>query len=286
MTAMLKRAVVAKEHLPKGQVYVPGIMGGLGPVAGCDFVGLLIKRNYERLRQKSSVPARDQQYFVWNYINASTVPDRTEFLEWQRQQIQDGNIKKEDPVPYMVDYARALQAAGSDFIVVICNTSHAFHEAVQRQIEIPWIHMIKVTAQWIKENMPEVKRVGTIGTTGTNRHKLYIDILTECGLIPIAPDPDSTLQTSIHGAIYNPEYGIKYTGTQVSERSRSDLMKAERSMVNQGAQINIAACTEVPIGLEQGLCSVPLINPSLILADTVLDIAAGRKKPFDYLIRY
>lgn len=115
---------------------------GLGPLAHTTFEQILIEQSTKR------GAVQDQDHPLWLFINADNIPDRTESLLG----------KVESCVPWLIKYGKFLEAAGMDFIVVPCNTAHVFHEPVQSQLQIPWIHLIDCTTDFIKKNYHDIKK--------------------------------------------------------------------------------------------------------------------------------
>lgn len=239
---------------------MPGIYGGLGPLAHIRFELILIERNYLRGART------DQEHPDYVLVSAASTPDRTASLV-------NNDLAAAD---HMITYARILEQAGADFMMVMCNTAHAFHTIVQDSITIPWVHMVDATARHIQHTMPGVTRVGILGTNGTLSTRLYHTALTAYGITPIAPQLDSEEQALVMDAIYHERYGIKATGAMVSDEARVRLANAADWCKAHEAQVIIPACTEVSVALTAKLYpSVPIIDPLVVAADTMLDLAYG-----------
>ncbi|MEL6353694.1 MAG: amino acid racemase [Cyanobacteria bacterium J06627_28] len=244
------------------QLMLPGILGGLGPLAHIEFEQRLLHHSSRRGAQC------DQDHPNWLLLSASSIPDRTQAL------LQAGP----DCELSLVRSAQLLQSMGADFLVVTCNTAHAFYEAVQSQLSIPWIHMMDVTAQNIALNFPDIHRIGVLATDGTVRSQLYKTSLSQQGLEPIIPDDASPIQRQIMQAIYAPDWGIKSGGTWVSDIALAELSAAVNWLASQGAELIIAGCTEISIGLTK-LHQLPVnwIDPLDVVANLTLDLAYGVK---------
>jgi len=167
------------------QKAIPGIIGGLGPLAHTTFEQILIEQNTKRGVK------RDQDHPLWLLINAANIPDRTESLLG----------KVESCVPWFIKYGKFLESAGVDFLVVPCNTAHAFYEPVQSQLQIPWIHLIDCTTEFIIENYHDIKKIGILSTDGTLRAALYHNSLVKAGFIPISLQLGSEFQKLIMNTI-------------------------------------------------------------------------------------
>ncbi len=242
------------------QVALPGILGGLGPLAHLHFEHRLI----ERSRQRGA--SHDQDHPVWLLVNGSAIPDRTQSIQG----------KGPDCTADLVKCTQWLEQAGADFLIVTCNTAHSFYDRVQSQLQIPWIHLMTCTTQYIRETYPTVRQVGVLATDGTLQCGLYNRSLNQVGLKPISFDVNSPWQNRVMDGIYHPDWGIKATGNHVSTRALDSLMQAVGQLKQQGADVVIAGCTELSVGFAQ-LPSVPLpwVDPLEIVADLTLDLAWG-----------
>jgi aspartate racemase len=242
------------------QVAIPGILGGLGPLAHVHFEQLLIQRSVERGARG------DRDHPVWMLMNAATVPDRTQSLLGHAP----------DCTPELVRYARMLERAGAGFLIVPCNSAHGFYDAVQAQIELPWLHLMACTSRYLRQAHPAVQRVGVLATDGTVWCGLYSRSLAQAGLTPLGFELGSPWQGRVMDAIYHPDWGIKTTGTQVSTEALTVLEQATAWLATQGAELVIAGCTELSVAFAQ-MRSLPLpwVDPLAVAADLTLDLAWG-----------
>jgi aspartate racemase len=250
------------------QMYLPGIYGGVGPLAHIRFEQIFLDRNTRRGAR------RDQHHPDYILVSAAATPDRTARI-----------IKGEtDPPHHMLESARRLEQAGADFMMVICNSAHAFYRAVQEQLSIPWIHLIDITSRQIAQDTPNLKRVGILGTNGSLHAKLHHKSLTRYNITPIAPILDSKEQALVMEAIYHEVYGIKCTGNIVSDEAEARLIQAAEWCRKQGAQAIIPACTEISVALTLATySSIPIIDPMVIAADVMLELAYGETPLEEYV---
>ncbi|MGF1461160.1 MAG: aspartate/glutamate racemase family protein [Leptolyngbyaceae cyanobacterium] len=242
------------------QLAMPGIIGGLGPLAHIQFEQVLLERSCQRGANS------DQDHPDWILMNAAQTPDRTKSIKGAAP----------DCTPWLVKYGQRLQRAGADFLVVTCNTAHAFYPAVQAQLDIPWIPLMQCTTQAIREQFSPVRKVGILATDGTLHTELYHRSLRRAGLLPLEPAIDSPMQKRVMQSIYHPDWGIKTTGAQVSDQALAALLHAVTWLKAQGAELVIAGCTELSVGLAQiGNLSLPWVDPLTAIADITLDLAYG-----------
>lgn len=247
-------------NTPILQSKLPGILGGLGPLAHIEFEQRLLHHSTRRGAQS------DQDHPNWIVLSAASTPDRTKSLMGTGP----------DCMPYLISSAHRLEAMGADFLVVTCNTAHSFHHAVQAQLNIPWLHMMDATVQYIAENFSTVQQVGVLATDGTLRSQLYTTSLVQYGFSPILPTLGSPIQKRIMASIYSSNWGIKATGASVSDMALIELIVASRWLADQGAELIIAGCTEISIGLAR-LSQLPInwIDPLDVMANLTLDLTCG-----------
>ena len=257
------------EFLPKGQKNVPGIIGGTGPLAAIEFETKLLE-----LGTKRGV-STDQEHLFWILVNATAIPDRTRSLLGQDV----------DCTPYYVKYSQILQEAGADFIVTTCNTAHAFHDPVQKKISIPWINLIEVTADYIHKTFPKKRKIGLLATNGTLQFQLYKNTLSKIGLECLYPEVDSDIQKLVMASIYDRKFGIKATGAKVSKQAIKGFQTAVSWLEEQGAELLIAGCTEISVGLKYASkLNIICIDPLDVLAEITLNLAYSDS--FEHLLEF
>src|SRR3989344_2412250 len=253
--------------LSKNQQHLLGIYGGVGPLSHVQFEKELLAESYARGARA------DQDHPVWILVNGAATPDRTSSL-----------LNGQTPsVPHMNHFAKVLENAGADYMFVICNTAHGYHKDVQRELAIPWVHLMRIVAEYIVKTMPQVNNVGILGTDATIKLRLYHDALEKFNLKPISPEVGSKTQQDVMDAIYNKTFGVKATGDSVSKKAENHLINAANFLVEQGAQVVIAGCTEISVALTKEIYpKVPIIDPLKIAAAVALDIAFGKRKPQEF----
>jgi len=232
-----------------GRGVVVGVLGGMGPAATADFYQKLV----------DATPATtDQQHLRVVMWSDPTVPDRTAAL------MDDGP----DPTPWLLRGLRILTEAGADLIAMPCNTAHAFFTPAAGRTGVPIVHMIDQAVRAVIEITPPVRRVGLLATTGTLRAGLYQDWLGRAGLQAVLPtddDQEDLVATAIR-AVKAGDRGSRVSGL---------LEVAGAGLVHRGAQVIIAGCTEIPLVVGEWCASIPVIDPTRVLARAVVAAALG-----------
>ncbi len=256
--------------LSPGQKYVPGILGGLGPLAHVQFERTILALSHARGARG------DRDHPVWLLASAASTPGRTSAL------LEGGD----SPLPQLQAFAQLLERSGADALFVVCNTAHAYHAEVQRSLRIPWVHLMEVVAEAMRAQYPAGTGVGILATEGTLASGVYHRALEARGLRPIAPDIGSDIQARVRTAISDPDVGIKSTGALVSPVARDHLLAAAAWCVERGARVVVPACTEISVALTADVFrEVPLVDPLVVAADVLLDVAYGRREPGELYVR-
>jgi aspartate racemase len=227
---------------------IVGILGGMGPAATADLYAKII----------TATPAtRDQDHLHVVIWADPTVPDRSTAL------LHGG----EDPTPWLLRGARQLVAMGASFIAVPCNTAHAFFPTIERAITVPLIHMMDETATAVELAYPAIQRVGVLATTGTIASGLYQEWFATHHIEVVVPN-DDLQERVVMGAIHQVKAG------KMGRETTAMLSEAALFLVEHGAEALIAGCTELPLVFRDGDASVPVIDPTRVLAEAIVRRAA------------
>ena len=165
----------------------------------------------------------------------------------------------------LADAARALQAAGADFVVVCTNTMHKVAAQIEAAVSIPLLHIADPTAAAIKQAGHAV--VGLIGTRFTMEEAFYRDRLRDRhGLRVIVPDTAD--RDLVHRVIYDELcLGNALPG------SRAEYRRIMSALVAQGAQAIILGCTEISLLVDASDASVPLFDTTALHAAAAVETA-------------
>jgi len=235
-----------------------GVLGGMGPTATVDFLARIIA---------ATRAERDQDHLHVLVDCNPQVPDRSAFLRSEGP----------DPRPSLVAMAKGLEQAGASFLVMACNTAHAFAEDIRAVVAIPLVDWPSVVADAV--SVTGVKQVGILASTGTLVANIYRIPLDARGIRSVVPTPSR--QAGVMRAIYGPE-GIKRLGPE-SQVARRDLQAGAEDVVAQGAAAVILACTEFSALSALGALQVkvPVFDASEIVARYVVSRALGQEVPVE-----
>lgn len=154
--------------------------------------------------------------------------------------------------------AKALEAAGADFLVLCTNTMHKVAPAIEASVGIPLLHIADPTADEIKQ--AGFTRIGLLGTRFTMEQAFYKGRLRELhGLDVLTPDQEG--REVVHRIIYE-----ELCLGKILPESRSAYRRIIAGLVAQGAQAIILGCTEISLLVDASDSVVPLFDTTGIHA--------------------
>ena len=225
-----------------------GILGGMGPEATIDLFYKIIK----------STPAgKDQEHLRIIIDNNPKIPDRTAAILG----------KGEDPLPALQETARNLEKAGADFIIIPCNTAHYFLPLIQESVKIPILNMIEEAAKETQQRIPQIKKVGLLASIGIYKTEIYHQHFKKFNIEVTSPEEKD--KEEVMKAIYAVKAG------NLSEWIKKSILKIAQKLIDKGAEVIIAGCTEIPLILKEGDVAVPLIDPTQVLAKAAVQKVRG-----------
>ena len=216
---------------------VIGIIGGMGPLATADLFRKLVLH---------TDAATDQEHPRVVIDSNTDIPDRTAAL------LRGGA----DPTPELVKSARRLAGCGAEVLVMPCNTAHGFYDAVAAAVDVPVLHMLRLTRDALLAR--GVRRAGLLATDGTVETGLYQSTFAGSGIELLTPAPAG--QAAVMDVIYN---GVKAGDLR---HDVSAFRAACEELLARGAETLILGCTELPPAFELYRLAYPATDPTLELA--------------------
>ena len=228
-----------------------GVLGGVGPLATVLFM--------ERVVRLTDA-ARDQDHVDMMVLQHATVPDRTEFVLGR---------SADDPGPVLAADARRLAGAGVGFLVLPCNTAHAFAGAIAAATPVPLLSAVDATVSAVLSRdawtgrlsgaRPEA--VGLLATEGTIASGVYLDAFNAHGVKALVPDVAG--QATVTSLIYD---GVK-AGRGGDLTALAGVVANLRS---RGAGAIVLGCTELSVAAE---ATPPALLPDVVLVDSLDELA-------------
>lgn len=227
-----------------------GIIGGMGPEATANLYMKIIKATHVE---------RDQDHFRVIIDSNPKVPDRTSAI------LYGG----ESPVNTLVGMGKNLEKLNVDIALLPCITSHYFIKEVQNQLSIPIINALEELNNYIKSYYPNVTKIGVLATSGTIKSGLFEKFIKDIEIIiPSPPSQERKVMKAIYG-----EKGIK--AGNIEGQPLELLISASNELIQEGAELIIAGCTEVGLVLNSHHISKPLIDPM----DGIVELVIREEEP-------
>ena len=232
-----------------------GILGGMGPAAGADFVRLFVEACTSYLQNHGEV-VRDQA-FPEHWLVQMPIPDRSGAIAHQKPDVQD-------PAPHLLQGVGRLAALGVRSIAVACNTAHVWHGQMQALFpQLSILHIAQETALHLQQQ--GAQRAILLATAGTYQTGLYDRALRSAGLEPLVPDA-AGVERLMHG-IYD---GVKRGDIAHAARCFGDVLAPMLERYGDDVPV-VMGCTEIPLALPQApqALHAQLVDPSRILANAL-----------------
>lgn len=229
----------------KMQQLTVGVLGGMGPDATVDFMAKVL----------AATPVREDQEHLHLLVDQNPgLPSRQLALAG----------KGESPGAHLAAMAKGLEDAGADFLVMPCNTAHAYQEHIVAATTIPLVSIIEQTVARCRE----LKKVGLLATNGCLDAAVYQSAFGEFG-------QELLLST----AAERKEFARLVAAIKIGEQG-PDIATAMASLANalidRGAQAIVAGCTEIPLVLNASMLKVPFVSSTDVLAEATVAIALGK----------
>lgn len=222
-----------------------GIIGGLGPESTIDYYRSIIAGVRER-RPDAGYP---------HILVNSLAPDRVlAMLDAGRpDQLAD----------YISSGVEILVRAGAEFGFIAANTPHLVFDEVQSRSQIPFVSIVRATAEEAKSR--GLKRAGLLGTGFTMRASFYPNEFRRAGIALVTPT--ETEKQYIHQ---------KYVGellkNQFLPETRTEILRiAQRLQAENGVEAIVLAGTELPLLLRQSASGIDFLDTTLIHVGAIVE---------------
>ncbi|MDR2133881.1 MAG: amino acid racemase [Treponema sp.] len=240
-----------------------GVIGGVGPYAGLDFVRNIFN---------NTRALKDQEHLNTLLVSCpGIIPDRTKYLLDEEPVNPSGGL---------FESAKILHAAGARHAVVVCNTAHSdrifmpFCGMVKEAMpDMVIVNMLRSCADFVKKNHPDIKVLGLLATKGTYKSRVYHEYFRADEGFSIL-EPEAPGQNRIGDAIYSLDFGIKAHSDPVQAKACNILFYEGFRLLDRGAQGLILGCTELPLAVDPADFSAPVFNPGLLAARELIRLTA------------
>lgn len=234
-----------------------GILGGMGPAAGADFVRRFVDACTEHLVARGA-PVSDQAYPRHCLVQVP-VPDRSTAL---------AKPQAEQPLEGMKQAVLGMRGLGVESIAIACNTAHAWHGALQGAFpELRILHAMDEVADDLRER--GLATVGLLATEGTYATGLYQQALSRHGILCAVPD-EQDRACVMEGIYQGVKAGRLEHAAQLFEKVAGSLVARHE------LQALILGCTEIPLAFPlQAFRGLHIVDPADMLARKLAACAYG-----------
>lgn len=225
---------------------IVGVIGGMGPEATVDFMSRVLRHTDAN---------NDQQHVRLLVEQNPHIPSRQAAMRGEG----------EDPGSALAEMATRLQHAGAEFIVMPCNLAHAWQSHIVGAISIPFISIVDESINIALQQTDEATPIGLLTTPGCFAAGLYQEALLESGRPLITQTADELDQTM--------QWVNRIKSGDHSSQVQQGLLGLAQQLVNRGAGVIIAACTEFPILLDESMFDVAFVSSTDVLARRTIALA-------------
>lgn len=226
-----------------------GMVGGLSWQSTVDYYKIINEESNKRLGNKSTVES-----IIWSTD-----------LETKFNHVINGEL--DILSAEFIEIVKGLKSAGADMALLCTNTMHIAFDDIQKNVDIPLIHIADATGKAIRDaGCTKVALLGTGYTCSDPRilmDRLKNDFGVECVV------PTSQEQREIQRVIEE-----ELTFNIIKDSSREFYVQViERLAKEAGAQGVILGCTEIQMLIAQKDVSVPVFDTTLLHALMAVDMA-------------
>ncbi|SEQ20206.1 aspartate/glutamate racemase family protein [Neolewinella agarilytica] len=158
----------------------------------------------------------------------------------------------------VVEGAKSLERAGAEQVMLCANTQHKVCNLVEREINVPILHIADATAEAIKRQ--QLQQVCFIGTKYSMKETFITQRIQDHGIRVLTPEREEIIE-ELHRIIQE-----ELTFGKVVPASKEFVIRTIQSLVGLGCEGVILGCTEFPLMIDDRDLSVPIFNTTQIHA--------------------
>jgi aspartate racemase len=221
-----------------------GLIGGLSYVSTIEYYRYLNELSNEKLGGNEATE------IIMYSVNFGIIKKLTEAGDWK-------NISA-----IICKAAQTIEADGAACLLIGANTMHKIAGEVQAAVKIPVIHIAEAVAKEILKN--GLKKVGLLGTRYTMQLGFYTDHLTKFGIETIIPEQGDI--DYINHTIYN-----EFSKNIFTAEAKANYLNIISKLKGRGAEGIIGGCTEIPILIKPGDCTIPIFDTAKIHSEAAVE---------------
>ncbi|MEO8238666.1 MAG: aspartate/glutamate racemase family protein [Flavobacterium sp.] len=167
----------------------------------------------------------------------------------------------------LLNACKSLEKSGAEAIVLCANTAHAVSDRLEKEIQLPIIHVATATANKINEQ--GLKKVGLLGTKFTMEMDFYFKKLAENNIeaiVPFLQEERDFIQQTLKEELGR---GI------IKDQTKRAYLSIIEKLIENGAEGIILGCTEIPMLISQEDVSVPVFDTTKIHSEAAVNFAVS-----------
>lgn len=223
-----------------------GILGGMGPKSTVSYYEYIVEAYHQKFGDyafpEMIIYSLSLQHFI----------DLFEKRSW------------ETVLDEVIGALDRLYKAGAEFGIIATNTLHVVFEKAQQKSPLPLISIMDSVKDAIKNE--RINKVGLLSTVFTMNESFYPNRLANHGIETLLP-----IQEDRHRIQHI--ITTELTMGQVTKESKAVFLRIVDDLVKKGAQGIILGCTEIPLLVNQGDCSVKMFDSTSLHAEAALKYA-------------
>ena len=228
-----------------------GVLGGMGPEASSTLYRKIIKYSQN---EYNAIQDCDYPPII---INSLTL------FGFDETGITDHELVKSQ----LIEGVQQLEKAGSDLIIIGCNTVHCYYDEMQNAVKVPIFNIIDETKKQVLDF--KYKKIGLFASESTNQLQLYQKSFKVAGIEVISANKE---QQKILNLV------IKHVMAGKRENTEDIIFLKDiaRDLVSQGAEAIVMGCTEIPLAINQSHTDIKLFDTIEIIVQSAVDYSLNK----------
>jgi aspartate racemase len=166
-----------------------------------------------------------------------------------------------------INAVEALQQSGVELIAICSNAGHLRVDALAQTLQVPIVHIVDATAHALRE--AKCATAGILGTRETMREGGYYAKRLADNHGIASRIPDEREQAEVHRIIFE-----EIVRGMLSATSKERVTAIANRLLREGCDSIVLACTELPLLVEPGQFSAPVLDTLSLHVDEILLRAA------------
>ena len=227
-----------------------GVIGGMGPAATVQFMDRVI----------ALTKAQDDIDHVPMFVDQNPqIPSRIKALI-------EG--KGDDPVPVIIEMARRLEERGCDALAMPCNTAHYYAGQIARAVNIPFLNMIRISAEFIHGHVGPGARIGMLASPATDQLKVFQSEFDRFNMKAVFPRDANGVLSLIRR--------IKSDG--ITDEIIDGVQALADALITRGADALLIGCSEFSMLAGSINSPLPRWDSVDLLAGAVIDFSGAVRR--------